>query len=121
MDLLHRYPRHPWLPIVLLSCLAPTAFGAAGLPADRPTPQAAAARVDAALVRNPPPSARLPAASNDEAFLRRASLDLTGKLPDPDALRKFVEDPSSDKRARLIDDLLASEAYAVNWGRYWRD
>ena len=25
------------------------------------------------------------------------------------------------KRGRLVERLLASESYAVNWGRYWRD
>src|SRR5262249_49401336 len=58
---------------------------------------------------------------DDAAFLRRASLDLTGKLPSPDALSRFVADPSPDKRARAVEELLGSNAYAVNWARYWRD
>ena len=58
---------------------------------------------------------------DDETFLRRVSLDLTGKLPDPDTLRRFVADAAADKRAKVVDELLGSDAYAVNWGRYWRD
>src|SRR5262249_3394708 len=33
----------------------------------------------------------------------------------------FVADGDPGKRAKVIDRLLASEAYPVNWGRYWRD
>jgi hypothetical protein len=58
---------------------------------------------------------------DDATFLRRVSLDLTGQLPDPATLHKFVSDTSADKRARIIDQSLRSEAYAINWGRYWRD
>jgi hypothetical protein len=67
------------------------------------------------------PRAALPPAADDGAFFRRACLDLTGKLPAPEEVRAFVADRHADKRARLIDRLLAGEAYAVNWGRYWRD
>jgi hypothetical protein len=58
---------------------------------------------------------------SDEHFVRRASLDLTGKLPSADEVRAYVADTDTAKRAKLIDRLLKSDAYAVNWGRYWRD
>src|SRR5262249_8904561 len=52
-----------------------------------------------------------------ETFRRRVSLDLTGKLPEAaDASSRADADPH-----KLIDRLLASEAHAVNWARYWRD
>lgn len=51
----------------------------------------------------------------DEEFLRRASLDIAGSLPTPDEVLAFVADPSSDKRARKIDELLERPAYAVWW------
>jgi hypothetical protein len=57
----------------------------------------------------------------DEQFIRRVYLDLTGKLPSTDDVQAFVADTAADKRAKLIDRLLLSDAYAVNWGRYWRD
>ena len=57
----------------------------------------------------------------DEAFLRRASLDLTGELPSPSDLRQFVADPDPGKRARVIDELLETEAYARKWAAYWRN
>jgi hypothetical protein len=94
----------------------------AALPAGEPKPSAAtAARVDALLLHDLPPGTRPPAVADDATFLRRVTLDLTGKLPDPDALHRFAADPSPDKRAKVIDALLEADAYAVNWGRYWRD
>ena len=59
--------------------------------------------------------------TNDEAFLRRVSLDLTGRLPSPQELTDFVQDRSADKRSKVIDKLLASDAYASHWAKYWRD
>jgi uncharacterized protein DUF1549/uncharacterized protein DUF1553 len=87
-----------------------------GLPLDAaPAPEATAAAVDAALGANAAPRA------DDAAFLRRVSLDLTGKLPDPATIDQFIADPAGGKRARVVDELLNTDAYAVNWGRYWRD
>lgn len=61
-----------------------------------------------------------PAATVDDArFLRRVTLDLTGRLPEPQAVVEFLKDKSSDKRARAIDRLLASDAYAEHWATYW--
>lgn len=101
----------------LLLLFAPALHGAD----PRPAPADVATKVDALLVRGLSPNTKLPALVDDQTFLRRVSLDLTGKLPDADALARFVADPASNKRAHLVDDLLKSEAYAVNWGRYWRD
>src|SRR2546426_6302748 len=89
--------------------------------ADRPSEADTAAKVDAALARGLPAHVRLPDLADDPTFLRRVSLDLTGKLPEPEALRRFAADPAKNKRAKIVDELLTSEAYAVNWGRYWRD
>lgn len=44
--------------------------------------------------------------SSDSEFIRRVSLDLTGRLPDVEATRKFLADKSPDKRERLIDSLI---------------
>ncbi len=61
------------------------------------------------------------ARTTDEAFLRRVSLDLTGKLPSPQELTEFLRDKDSAKRTKVIDKLLASDAYARHWANYWRD
>jgi hypothetical protein len=57
----------------------------------------------------------------DEEFLRRATLDLTGELPTPAQLQRFLADSAPDKRAKVIDRLLNSEAYARHWAHYWRE
>jgi hypothetical protein len=50
--------------------------------------------------------------STDAEFLRRITLDLTGTIPTATDARAFLKDAASDKRARLIDHLLASPEYA---------
>ena len=51
----------------------------------------------------------------DSEFIRRVSLDLTGLLPQPDRTRRFLADASPDKRARLVDELLETDAHARFW------
>ena len=53
--------------------------------------------------------------ANDTEFLRRVRLDMTGTLPTAAEVRAFLADPSPDKRARKIDELLESPAYAAWW------
>jgi hypothetical protein len=53
--------------------------------------------------------------AGDAEFLRRVSLDLTGTLPTPSEIEAFLADPSSDKRTRKIDELLARPTYAAWW------
>lgn len=86
-----------------------------------PRSEEVAKRVDATLVKSIDKTTPLPSLTDDATFLRRVSLDLTGKLPSPKEVEAFAADPTPDKRARKIDQLLTSDAYAVNWGRYWRD
>ena len=52
---------------------------------------------------------------SDDVFLRRVSLDLTGTLPDPNEIRAFLQDHSTDKRTRKVDELLQRPAYAAWW------
>jgi hypothetical protein len=61
------------------------------------------------------------ARTTDEEFLRRVSLDLIGRLPNPQELNDFVRDREPTKRAKIIDKLLASDAYARHWATFWRD
>ena len=58
---------------------------------------------------------------NDAEFLRRASLDTTGRLPSPERARAFLADASPDKRARLIEELLTEPNWADHWATKWRD
>ncbi len=52
---------------------------------------------------------------SDVEFLRRASIDITGSLPDVDEVRAFVADSDLDKRAKKIDELLESKQFAEIW------
>jgi hypothetical protein len=57
----------------------------------------------------------------DEVFCRRAFLDLLGTLPTADEARGFVGDRRGDKRARLVDTLLARPEFADFWALKWMD
>ncbi len=65
-------------------------------------------RIDAVLAK----SQIGPAApeANDAEFLRRITLDLTGRIPSTEAARKFLDDQSPGKRGKLIEELLNSPA-----------
>ncbi|MCA8982588.1 MAG: DUF1549 domain-containing protein [Planctomycetaceae bacterium] len=58
---------------------------------------------------------------NDQDFLRRVSLDLTGRIPSPEDIQQFARQTAPDKRDQKVQQLLASEDYARNWAAYWRD
>jgi hypothetical protein len=61
--------------------------------------------------------------ADDATFLRRVSLDLTGQLPTPDTVRAFLSDPAParQKRAKMIDKLIASTQYVDHWSVKWGD
>ncbi|MGH7139505.1 MAG: DUF1549 and DUF1553 domain-containing protein, partial [Pirellulales bacterium] len=67
------------------------------------------------LKMNPSPLA------GDAVFLRRAYLDAVGLLPTADEARRFLNDPSADKRRRLIDDLVQRPEFADWWALKWSD
>jgi hypothetical protein len=55
--------------------------------------------------------------SSDAEFIRRAYLDLTGVIPTAKQARAFLDDKDPDKRARLIDELLAGPEYPLHMAR----
>ena len=57
----------------------------------------------------------------DEAFLRRAFLDVVGVLPTPDEFRKFMADKDPKKREKLIDDLLTRKEFVEMWVMKWAE
>ena len=54
-------------------------------------------------------------------LIRRAYFDLVGLPPTPEAVEKFVNDPSADAYERLITDLLDNPHYGERWARHWLD
>lgn len=59
----------------------------------------------------------------DEVFIRRVHLDAVGRVPTPDERAAFLTDqrPSSEKRAALIDELLAQKEFSELWVMSWAE
>jgi mono/diheme cytochrome c family protein len=56
-----------------------------------------------------------------EELLRRATYNLTGLPPTPEAVREFVVDPSTNAWSSRVDRLLDSPQYGEKWARHWLD
>jgi hypothetical protein len=63
-----------------------------------------------------------PAPEADRTTLaRRLSLDLTGLPPTPELTRSFLADTRPDAYERLVDTLLAAQAFGERWTALWLD
>ena len=62
-----------------------------------------------------------PVLCSDAVFVRRAHLDLTGRLPTAEEAKAFLQSTDKKKRADLIDRLLDSPAHADYWAMKWSD
>lgn len=58
--------------------------------------------------------------AEDAEFLRRIHLDLHGTVPSREQARQFLADTTSDKRARLIESLLADARYGQHLADLWQ-
>ncbi len=52
---------------------------------------------------------------DDAGFLRRVTLDLTGRLPEVETVRAFLADAAPEKRMVAVDRLLESDAFVEYW------
>ncbi len=59
--------------------------------------------------------------ADKRTLIRRATLDLTGVPPTPQEIDAFEKDSSPDAFSKVVDRLLASNAYGERWGRHWLD
>ena len=59
--------------------------------------------------------------ASDEVFLRRVYLDVVGRIPTAEEAAAFYNNKSGDRRAQLIDSLLASDGYVHHFFNYWAD
>ena len=57
----------------------------------------------------------------DSEFIHRVSLDLLGLLPSATDAKHFVQDPSSAKRQRLVEQYLSRPEFAEFWALKWGD
>lgn len=60
-----------------------------------------------------------PARASDTVFLRRIYLDLVGMVPSYEETTAFLKDTDPQKRAKLIDKLLADPRYADQQAHLW--
>ncbi len=58
---------------------------------------------------------------DDDAFVRRATLDTIGRLPSMDERAAFLEQPDQTRRDWLIEQLLASDDFVDYWAYRWCD
>lgn len=113
---------------VPVRCLTPVVLtlmvvAAAGTQASAAGPEAAALAtlIDRHVERKLSSEGLRPAESADDAeFLRRVYLDLHGLVPTREQSARFLSDSHPDKRAQLIDALLASPRYGEYLADLWQ-
>ena len=113
-----------WIVAALLARAAVAGDAGLGRPdraADARDARALAARIDARLDACWAKAEVRPVGrAEDGEFLRRACLDLVGRIPTAAEARDFLDDPSPEKRTALVDRLVDSPAYAVRATAIWR-
>jgi hypothetical protein len=83
--------------------------------------KALAERIDHFLAERQERDKVTPAPLADDAeFVRRIYLDLIGRIPSVAEGRRFLKDQSSDKRVKLIEELLDSPGYITHMTHVWR-
>lgn len=58
--------------------------------------------------------------TTDAEFLRRVHLDIAGRIPSLERTRSFLASTAPDKRAKLVDELLASPDYGTHMADIWQ-
>jgi hypothetical protein len=105
----------------------PFAFGAKpdkakkeGAAASSRAPAPVAAEIDkiinARLAEDKIPASPL---CDDAEFIRRASLDIRGRVPSMERTVAFLNDKDPNKRAKLIDEFLADSEYGEHFAIIW--
>ena len=56
---------------------------------------------------------------DDYEFIRRASLDVIGRIAKPEEIAHYLKNPPATRRSQLIEDLLAKSDYVENWANLW--
>ena len=103
------------VPRLLLACLlASASLQAASLPESQKIDQLLSKDWEkAGLKANPPTS--------EEVLVRRLYLDIAGRIPTLEEAQAYISSTDPQKRAKLIDTLLASDGYTSHMFNYWAD
>jgi hypothetical protein len=59
--------------------------------------------------------------ADDETFLRRVFIDITGTLPNPTDVKNFLANKEPSKRAAMIDALLQRKEFVDLWALKWSE
>ena len=97
-------------------------FGLGSASAATPDVKAKAAKIDALVAKDLAKNNLKPnALTTDEVFVRRVYLDVVGRVPTRKETLDFLGSKEADKRAKLIDTLLAGDGYSQNFYNFWAD
>lgn len=88
---------------------------------ESPQPPQPANRIDEIVFAKLKALGIQPRLCSDAVFVRRAYLDITGKLPTAEEARAFLQDTNPQKRVALIDRLLEDPAHFDYWAMRWSD
>jgi hypothetical protein len=58
-------------------------------------------------------------AADDAEFIRRVSLDVIGRIPKAERVAAFLADIDPNKRANLVDELMADHEYGEHFATIW--
>ncbi|MCB1076353.1 MAG: DUF1549 domain-containing protein [Verrucomicrobiae bacterium] len=98
------------------------ALSSAGMATAAPSISEAAAKIDALVEKCLAANQLKPNAAIDDAtFLRRAYLNIVGRIPTIEEAEAFTGSSYENKRERLIEDLVQSEGYVSNFYNFWAD
>jgi hypothetical protein len=112
--------------VAALAALSALTLIGASLPAAERSTQTAdalalAEKIDHLIARRWSDTATEPAPRADDAeFVRRVYLDLSGRIPSVEETRKFLDERGSDKRERLVEQLLGGSRYVAHFVNVWR-
>ncbi|MDX1679546.1 MAG: DUF1549 domain-containing protein [Akkermansiaceae bacterium] len=106
-----------FLPLICATCLLPTWLQAQ--PLDPLVVKRAAAQIDQFMARDYDKAQVIPEGRVDDGiFVRRAYLNIVGRIPTAEEARAYIENRSVSKKEDLIDQLVASpgyESHLFNW------
>jgi len=106
----------------ICSLLSVLALLGRGAPLDTPHSLEPAARVDELIERHLARTGVVaPPITDDETFVRRAYLDIVGRIPTNREAESFFRSDEEDKRDALIHELLNSPGFVSHSFNYWAD